>query len=240
MSGSGPSDSYLSLRGVAPEDYAGYRLPAYLADVLPADPRARILDIGCGLGQTLRELLRRGYVNASGIDVSGEAVDHCRRNGLAVEKIRDLEEFCRSRPAPQFDLVIMSHVLEHIEKPAIVGTLRAVRECLLADGGALLAAVPNAQSSTGCYWAYEDFTHTTLFTAGSLLYVLRAAGFARIDLLDIAGTAGSGAAARLVKRLLLGIYAARTAFWNLATSSAFHRPSPAVFTYEIKALARKT
>ncbi len=44
--------------------------------------------------------------------------------------------------------------------------------------------MPNAQSHTGCYWAYEDFTHNTLFTAGSLLYVLKMAGFAHIEIID--------------------------------------------------------
>lgn len=41
--------------------------------------------------------------------------------------------------------------------------------------------MPNAQSNTDCYWAYEDFTHYTLFIAGSLLYVLREAGFTNIE-----------------------------------------------------------
>jgi len=44
--------------------------------------------------------------------------------------------------------------------------------------------VPNAQSPVGCYWAYEDFTHTTLFTAGSLYYVLKMAGFKEITFVD--------------------------------------------------------
>ena len=37
------------------------------------------------------------------------------------------------------------------------------------------------QLNTDCYWAYEDFTHYTLFIAGSLLYVLREAGFTNIE-----------------------------------------------------------
>ena len=36
--------------------------------------------------------------------------------------------------------------------------------------GILITAVLN--TTTGSYWAFEDFTHETLFTCGSLEYVL--------------------------------------------------------------------
>lgn len=48
--------------------------------------------------------------------------------------------------------------------------------------------VPNAQSYTGAYWRYEDFTHNIMFTAGSSTYVLRSAGFENIEFLDPDGT----------------------------------------------------
>ncbi|MGC9101323.1 MAG: hypothetical protein ACP5HC_08750 [Caldisericum sp.] len=40
--------------------------------------------------------------------------------------------------------------------------------------------VRNVQSNTGAYWAYEDFSHFTLFTSGSIYYVLKMAGFDEI------------------------------------------------------------
>lgn len=62
--------------------------------------------------------------------------------------------------------------------------LRYIKETLLTDKGQVFIRVPNAQSNIGCYWAYEDFTHNLLFTAGSLLFVLCSAGFENIKLID--------------------------------------------------------
>ncbi|MBK7370676.1 MAG: hypothetical protein IPJ09_04415 [Saprospiraceae bacterium] len=67
----------------------------------------------------------------------------------------------------------MSHVLEHIEKINIIDTLITIKSYLLAESGSFVVMVPNAQSVTGAYWMYEDFTHTTLFTSGSIYYVLK-------------------------------------------------------------------
>lgn len=98
--------------------------------------------------------------------------------------------------------------------------------------------MPNAQSATGCYWAYEDFTHNTLFTAGSLIYVLKMAGFKNIEIIDKDALEGSRGIKRLIKIALLKSYKMAIRLLNLATNSSFHAPSPQVFSYEIKALAK--
>lgn len=230
-------DEYFRHRNVAGSSYADYRLPPYLAPLVPADRRTAILDIGCGFGQMLGALRAAGYSALAGVDLSAEAVAFCREQGLAVEQCADLCEFCR-RSNRRYDFIIMSHVLEHLAKEQIIETLQAVRSELLAPGGSLLVMVPNAQSNTGCYWRYEDFTHTTLFTAGSLHYVLKAAGFASVEFVDPDGTAGNPWPVKLVRRFLLAVYRLKLRFWNRVTRSAFHRPSPQIFTYEVKALAR--
>lgn len=230
-------EGYFRHRNILAGHYE-YHLPAHLRNVLPGDRGARILDIGCGFGQMLRALREIGYGNAEGVDASPEAVELCQGSRLAVRRIEDLERFCGERPEPGYELVIMSHVLEHIKKERIIPTLKAIRERLLAPGGAFLAMFPNAQSNTGCYWAYEDFTHETLITAGSLLFVLKAAGFCDVRFLDPEGLEGGRLLFRLPKKLLLRYYKAKIHFWNLVTNSAFHAPSPQIFTFELKTLAR--
>ena len=228
---------YFTNRKALGVDTGSYRVPAYLEPVLPLDREATILDIGCGCGTLLADLRSRGYRSLRGIDRSDEAVRACTEAGLDVIKIGSISEFCRAEP-PRQDLVIMSHVLEHIEKDAIVGTLRAIREHLLVPGGKLIVVTPNAQSATGCYWAYEDFTHTTIFTAGSLYFVLKCAGFQQVEFFDPLGLAGSSFPVRLIKRALIPLFKAKAVFWNLVTSSSFHRASPQIFSFELKAIAR--
>lgn len=229
--------SYFSHRGCDSASYQGCKLPAYFIDIVPRDKDARILDIGCGFGQVLSALKAMGYRNLTGVDLSLEAVAHCQKQGLDVQQIQSLEEYSREIAGRPYDLVIMSHVLEHIEKHKIIPTLRLVRDVFLKEGGRLLVMVPNAQSNTGSYWAYEDFTHHTLFTAGSLAFCLKSAGFEEIDFLDPQGLEGNSFVTRVVKAVLLKVYEMNYAFWNKVTSSSFHQPSLRIFTYELKALA---
>lgn len=231
-------EGYFRYRNVSPSVYDNYLLPTYLLDVFPRDRSTRILDIGCGFGHILRALQGIGYKNAEGVDVSLEAVEHCNESGLKVTRITDLTQYCEEQREPAYGLVIMNHVLEHIEKSRIIPTVKEIREKLIVTGGSFLVMVPNAQSNTGCYWAYEDFTHTTLFTAGSLLFALRAAGFETVHFLDPDGLEESKPVLKAIKKLLLCYYKRRTHFWNLVTNSAFHAPSPRIFTYELKALAK--
>lgn len=228
---------YYANRGVTSADYAGFRLPAYLQQVLPADRGARILDIGCGFGSMLHALRDLGYRSLRGVDISAEAVETSLNRGLDVARIDNLDDYCVAS-AERFEFIMMSHVLEHLDKAGIIGTLKLIRERLLAPGASLVIMVPNAQSATGCYWAYEDFTHQTLFTAGSLQFVLKSAGFTSVAFLDPEAVADSSPAVRWVRRLLLRPYRANLAFWNRVTGSAFHRASPQIFSFEIKILAR--
>ena len=227
--------SYFEYRQVTPEAYAAYRIPPYLRPQLPADRNARILDFGCGFGQLMGALVAEGYRNVCGVDVLPAAMEHCRSRGLEVIDGSRREDLLARQG--EYSLIVVNHVLEHLEKARIIPLLADLGS-LLAKGGALVAMVPNGQSNTGAYWAYEDFTHTTLFTSGSLLYVLRAAGFAQVDFLDVDCTAGLPWFKRIVRRLLLSVYRASYVFWNRVTDSHTHAPSPLIFSYEIKAVAR--
>ena len=229
--------SYFNARGLSSDSYAQYRLPPYLENLLPpVDEQPFILDIGCGYGQFLRELRTRGYDKIRGIDVEDEAVAHGNSIGLEIVKIRSVQEYAKESMGV-YDLIVMSHILEHIEKKNIIPTLESVRSMLSAKGW-LVLMVPNAQSNTGCYWAYEDFTHHTIFTSGSITYVLKMAGFREIQFIDIACTAGLNWPKKTFRLLFLMLYRLQRQFWNKVTCSAYHAPSPIVLSYEIKARAR--
>ncbi|MBN8569340.1 MAG: class I SAM-dependent methyltransferase [Ignavibacteria bacterium] len=203
--------------------------------VLPQNLDANILDIGCGFGQTLKSLRDKGYKNLKGVDINDESIDQCKKINLDVTKIDDIISYSNVSDK-KFDFIIMSHVLEHIEKEKIIDNLRAIRS-LLSEKGKYCVMVPNAQSNTGSYWRFEDFTHHYLFTAGSLQYVLRAAGFTQIDFIDPDGLDGVSYLKKPIVKILLKIYKFRKNFWNKITASSYHRPSPQIFTFELKALA---
>jgi len=226
--------SYFNLRNVSEEFYTNYKIPKYLLEVLPENKDASILDIGCGFGSLIRELKKEGYSFAKGVDLSDQAIDYCLKQGFDVQK-SSIAEYAEASKH-KFDFIVMSHVLEHIKKDEIINTLKLIKENMLKENGKLCLMVPNAQSNTGSYWAYEDFTHTTLFTSGSLLYVLKAAGYKNIRFLDPDGTENSGFISKLFKSIFLPYYRVKKRFWNKITSSSYHAQSPEIFTFELKAL----
>ncbi len=227
---------YFANRNIGAESMMRYKIPPYLLSILPEDKGAAILDVGCGFGHVLDNLRSLGYTNLSGIDISDEAILHCHNINLNVEQISSLEDFF-SKNTKKYDFIIMTHVIEHINKEEIIKTLTEIKNTLTATG-ALYLTTPNAQSNTGSYWMFEDFTHTTIFTSGSLIYVLRSAGFDTIEFLDPADLARHSPIARIIKKIFLKIYKLNKKFWNKVTASSYHKPSPEVYSFELKVLAK--
>lgn len=231
---SGEWDNYFQYRGVTPDFYEKYSLPPYLIKALPDDKTSGICDIGCGFGQTLAAIRDLGYVNVFGIEPSQSGHQHACARGLKVYK-GEVAQVVKSLPQ-RTKFAYMCHVLEHIPKKEIIPTLKFIKESILAPDGKLLVAVPNAQSYTGAYWRYEDWTHETLFTSGSLLYVMRAAGFDNVKIYDPDCMMNTRPWLRIFRRPLLSLYGVNYRFWMRVTASAIHRPSPPVFSFEVKAI----
>ncbi len=93
----------------------------------------RILDGGCGTGLNLTELEKMG--KAFGCDLSPEALDFCRRRGLARLSRADVR--CLPFRSGSFDLVTFFDVLYHKDIPDDIEVLREVRR-VLTDGGYFL------------------------------------------------------------------------------------------------------
>jgi SAM-dependent methyltransferase len=136
-----------------------------------------LLDVGCWLGFLLDEARTRGW-STLGLEPSAFAAARAReRFGLEVRG-GDLEGAADLR-AGSFDAVVMGDVLEHL--PDAVGALRRVG-ALLAPGGVLWLAVPNAGSAAaralGPRWWSVIPTHVHYFTPTSLFVALGRAGLA--------------------------------------------------------------
>jgi SAM-dependent methyltransferase len=232
----GEWDCYFKLRDVGADRYSKHKLANYIHAYLPTDRAAKIVDLGCGYGQNLSAIKRLGYTNCLGVEPSLGAVTEASAAGLKTYR-GTIPEYAALCPRDA-SFVLMTHVLEHIQRDEIIGTLKSIKESILAPGGSLLIAVPNASSPTHCYWRYEDWTHTCLFTSGSLLYVLRAAGFSQITILDPDCMMEARWFSRLPRSIALLLYK----FWIRAiwkiTCSSLHQGSPLVLSFEVKALAK--
>ena len=107
---------------------------------LPWRGEGKVLDIGCGAGGNLRTLQDQGW-ETYGIEISEVAAAHARE--LVTGNIHTGTLESAPFPLNTFDLVLMSHSLEHLPSPT--DALRRVNQ-LLKDDGLLVVSVPNVNS----------------------------------------------------------------------------------------------
>lgn len=99
----------------------------------------KILDVGCGNGNIALALGSLGYT-VTGIDIDINSIDTAKtRNTFSnvTFKVLDANYFLLQ---DEFDVVVCSEVLEHLEKPH---ELLASIHTILKNNGMLIATVPN-------------------------------------------------------------------------------------------------
>ncbi len=133
----------------------------------------RLLDVGCGLGYLLSGLDAKW--ERHGVEISSFAAKHAAKWG----EIRNGTLEQATYPAAYFDLVVLYHVIEHMDKP--IQILREIRR-ILRPGGWLVLGTPDFDS--GCarlfgarYRLLHDSTHVSLFTNESMHRLLRDEGY---------------------------------------------------------------
>jgi 2-polyprenyl-3-methyl-5-hydroxy-6-metoxy-1,4-benzoquinol methylase len=134
----------------------------------------RWLDVGCGNGTYLVQLARRGWT-AEGVEFDPAAAAVAARAGFTV-RVGSLEQV--GYPDSSFDVVSMSHVIEHLPDP--VGTLTECRR-ILRPGGRIVLATPNAMGlgsrRFGRAWVgWHHPRHLFVFTPESLASAVERAG----------------------------------------------------------------
>lgn len=134
-----------------------------------------VLDIGCGNGQYLATVKRLGH-RVVGVDPDPQAVAYGSGAGL---DLRHGDAFSILPSDGPFDVITMSHVIEHVHDPRRV--LSHVHD-LLVPGGTLWVETPNVAAQGhrdyGSSWrGLEPPRHLVLFTWRSLRRLLREVGF---------------------------------------------------------------
>jgi SAM-dependent methyltransferase len=144
----------------------------WIASVIP--PKSKVLEIGCHDGYILHLLAKVGH-NCIGVEPSPFADVARKEYGLDVRN-----EFFHSSqyPAESFDVLVMRHVVEHVDDP-----VEFVRDAarVLKPGGILYIEVPNS------HWSVEEtffpefhIDHISYFTLPSLRRLLSLAGFGEV------------------------------------------------------------
>lgn len=145
---------------------------------LPQDKKARIVDLGTGLGHFLFFLQRAGYTNILGVDVGHEVIEFCKRKNFPVIE-EEIIEYLEKHDEP-VDAFVLSDVMEHQEKPTMWKILELIKR-RLSPGGVVLIKVPNmGHPLLGNDSRWLDITHEVGFNENSMRQVLFMAGYTNV------------------------------------------------------------
>jgi len=154
-----------TLRNMTAQKERASLMLEFIRPVVPAV--IRHLDIGCSLGILLQTVSRAYQDQAVGVEPGEAHRLAAAKAGLMV--FPSLEELEKSGQA-RFDLVSLSHVLEHLYNP--VEYLTHLRESLMTPDGWLLLEVPNLYSHDSF-----EVAHLFAFSPHTLREVLARSGF---------------------------------------------------------------
>ena len=162
MNNPNPGGPYPNVHNFRTQLIRSWRQFMLVADLL-IDIRSG-LDIGCALGWNVNTMKFLGYEHY-GVE-PGEIDRQFARETLGLDLYASLEDL----PDISVDLVIMSHVLEHINDPVIY--LTHIREKYMSDQGRILVEVPS-QLAPSAWSSY----HIIAFSPKGIANTFERAGF---------------------------------------------------------------
>lgn len=180
------SENFGVTKSFEPEkQYAGYD---QIYKDLPEHKASAIADLGCGKGEWLAWLSRKGYENLTGVDVAESELQWIDKDCANLETGDVIEVM--SSTEQKFDLLHAKDIFEHFTKDQAVDFLT---NCLsaLKPGGEIWLLTFNAQGVFSTATQYGDFTHELAVTPTSFAQVLRACGFEVVSVKGIHGTPNS-------------------------------------------------
>lgn len=148
-------------QGLSSDQQRSYDLYKYMRTHLR--PRISVLDFGGGTGRLMRHFMTHGH-DCSLIDYPGKKLPGVHYLG---SHLSDIEE------GRKFDLIICSHVLEHLANPCEIA--HALHSYLTPDG-LFYVEVP-LEIWKKSPLPVEPVTHINYFTVDSLRVMLERAGF---------------------------------------------------------------
>jgi len=160
-----------------------YLLKREIEKILPDPAQGRILDVGCAHGQILEFLMERTGWDMVGVEPVREIAEQAIKTGAEVH-VATLEE--AGLDSDSFDVVMMSHVLEHVDDPDV--TVREARR-ILKPGGCLLAFMPDHDGEDrkrlgSLWWGYHVPRHLYHFDHISISQLLEQRGFEVLKVRD--------------------------------------------------------
>lgn len=143
-----------------------------------------ILELGCGIGAVISDLQKRGLAQEYyGVDYSEEAIDYLRSTSSGIHcAVADIMETPNPFDRDSFDVVVLSHTVEHLEEP-----LKFLRAIHRIQFGHMIVEVPLEDLLFGKIKALlkdrskNPAGHVQFFTRRSFKKLIMAADYSIVD-----------------------------------------------------------
>lgn len=148
-------------------------------------PGERVLDIGCGYGAVAWSMATRANAIVTGIDMDAKNIEMAQRLFQHPNLTLIIGDALQEIPSGQFETIVISNVLEHIENR--VEFLKATQERVKPRRWLIRAPMLNRhwhvpmRRELGMFY-FSDRTHYTEYTPQSFEEELRAAGLTIIHM----------------------------------------------------------
>ncbi len=172
------------------------RLFSFLVSNVPAMPtqkKGKILDVGCGTGDTLILLKKLGW-DVFGLEIDKNAITVAKKRGLKNVSLGSFEEI-NTYEDNYFDVIRLYHVIEHVDDPELCIKLIYRK---LKPGGEIILGTPNVDSITSFvfrkFWYNLDIPrHLFLFYPTTLRNLIKKENFLNpsIEFCSAGGLVGS-------------------------------------------------
>lgn len=127
-----------------------------------------VLDLGSGYGDFINQIkAKRKYA----LDIGPDVKEHINEDVIFINKpSSSLDDI----PPNSLDVVFSSNLMEHLDRPELDKTMKAVSK-RMKNNGVLILIGPNFRYAYDSY--FDDYTHKTIFTHVSLADAMFEYGF---------------------------------------------------------------
>ena len=193
-------EAFLKLQLLALNDSGFFELEKQILSKSSFDPSPnsppRILDIGCATGSLLEYMKNRGW-EVTGVEISASQAEYGKQKRKL--DIRNLTLKENNFPFKNFNVVLASHLIEHLNDPAAL--VKEVRR-ILSPQGRFFVTTPNIAGFQARLfkgrWRSAIFDHLFLFSVKTLSRLLLESGFL-IEKVSTWGGLAQGIAPSLLK-----------------------------------------
>lgn len=151
--------------------------------ILPPDKDISILDIGIGIGWFIAAAVKLGYKNISAADFNLNRKGYFYEWSPNIKKLYDIEtnigDFLADYPE-KFDVIHLSHVVEHIPKHSLLYVMDSIYRALKVNGTVIIRT-PNMESPAALSLLFVTLGHEYGFAGANLHSLLHICNFDEIS-----------------------------------------------------------